>query len=64
MNSNKILSAFAFNLILLVFYVTGLMQRDHGATVWEMLFQDGVVCYIIAFSANVPPAVSTVFLPL
>lgn len=42
----------------MLFYVIGLMRRDHGATVGEMLLEDGVVCYIVAFSANVPPGVS------
>ncbi|KAH9943089.1 uncharacterized protein BXZ73DRAFT_97147 [Epithele typhae] len=50
----------AYNFVLLVFYVVGLMRRDHGATLWELLVEDGVICYLVAFSANAPAAVMTV----
>lgn len=47
-----------YNLVLTVVHTIGLMQRDHGASLWEMLFEDGLLCYIVAFAANVLPAVS------
>lgn len=47
-----------YNLVLTVVHIIGLMQRDYGASLWQMLFEDGLLCYIVAFAANVLPAVS------
>ena len=52
--------AMGFNLVILIFHIVGLMRRDHGASVWELLFKDGIVCYLIAFSCNALPAVSLI----
>ncbi|EIW62081.1 uncharacterized protein TRAVEDRAFT_57188 [Trametes versicolor FP-101664 SS1] len=49
-----------YNLVLTVVHTIGLMQRDHGASLWEMLFEDGLLCYIVAFAANVLPAVLSI----
>ncbi|KAI0751393.1 hypothetical protein C8Q80DRAFT_1098417 [Daedaleopsis nitida] len=48
----------AFNLVILGFHVVGLMRRDRVASLWQLLFQDGVILYLIAFSCNALPAVS------
>ncbi|KAI0773896.1 hypothetical protein C8Q74DRAFT_1201136 [Fomes fomentarius] len=47
-----------FNLVIMVVHIVGLLRRDHSASVWELLFNDGVICYLIAFSGNALPAVS------
>ncbi|KAH9853731.1 hypothetical protein C2E23DRAFT_727987 [Lenzites betulinus] len=49
-----------FNLVLTVVHIVGLMQRDHGASLWEMLFDDGLIFYLIAFIVNALPAVTHV----
>ncbi|KAI9001230.1 hypothetical protein BD414DRAFT_452439 [Trametes punicea] len=49
-----------FNLVLTVVHVIGLMQRDHGATFWQMLFEDGLIFYLVAFSCNALPAILSV----
>ncbi|KAI0356603.1 hypothetical protein OH77DRAFT_212427 [Trametes cingulata] len=49
-----------YNLVLTVVHVVGLMRRDHGATFWQMLFEDGLICYFIAFAANIFPAVLSI----
>ncbi|KAI0370245.1 hypothetical protein BV20DRAFT_966875 [Pilatotrama ljubarskyi] len=49
-----------FNLVLTVVHIVGLMRRDNGATFWQMLFEDGLIYYIIAFAANIFPAVLSV----
>lgn len=48
-----------FNLVILLVHIVGLLRRDHGASVGELLFNDGVIYYLIAFSGNALPAVST-----
>ncbi|KAI0771897.1 hypothetical protein BD413DRAFT_623974 [Trametes elegans] len=47
-----------FNLILAIVHVIGLTQRDYGASFWQMLFEDGLIFYLIAFSCNALPAVT------
>ncbi len=47
-----------YNLVLTVVHIVGLMQRDYGASLWQMMFEDGLLCYIVAFAANTIPAVS------
>ncbi|KAI0676899.1 hypothetical protein C8Q78DRAFT_962386 [Trametes maxima] len=49
-----------FNLVLTVLHTIGLMQRDYGASLWEMLFEDGLIYYLVAFSVNAIPAVLSV----
>ncbi|RPD61894.1 hypothetical protein L226DRAFT_571294 [Lentinus tigrinus ALCF2SS1-7] len=49
-----------FNLIILVIHVIGLLRRDHSASIWEMLFKDGVIYYLGAFSCNALPAILNV----
>ncbi|KAI0650051.1 hypothetical protein C8Q79DRAFT_923463 [Trametes meyenii] len=49
-----------FNLVLTVMHTIGLMQRDYGASLWEMLFEDGLIYYLVAFSVNALPAVLSV----
>ncbi|KAI0829483.1 hypothetical protein BC628DRAFT_1315197 [Trametes gibbosa] len=49
-----------YNLVLTIVHIIGLMQRDHGASFWEMLFEDGLIFYLIAFSVNAIPAVLSV----
>ncbi|KAI0721844.1 hypothetical protein C8T65DRAFT_169688 [Cerioporus squamosus] len=46
-----------FNLVVLVFHVIGLLRREHSASIWELLFKDGVIYYLAAFSCNALPAV-------
>ncbi|KAI0637840.1 hypothetical protein C8Q77DRAFT_1214825 [Trametes polyzona] len=53
-------STMGFNLVLTVVHIIGLMQRDYGATFWQMLFEDGLIFYLVAFSANVLPAVLSI----
>ena len=50
-----------FNLVLTIVHVLGLMQRDYGATFWQMLFEDGLIFYMVAFTCNALPAVSLAF---
>ncbi|CDO74030.1 hypothetical protein BN946_scf185043.g80 [Trametes cinnabarina] len=50
----------AFNLVLTIVHILGLMQRDHGASFWQILFEDGLIFYLVAFSCNALPAVLSV----
>ena len=50
-----------FNLVLTIVHVLGLMQRDFGATFWQMLFEDGLIFYMVAFACNALPAVSAAY---
>ncbi|KAI9067601.1 hypothetical protein FKP32DRAFT_1755020 [Trametes sanguinea] len=49
-----------FNLVLTIVHIIGLMQRDHGASFWQMLFEDGLILYFIASLSNALPAILTV----
>ena len=53
-----LLAAMGFNLIILVLHVVGLLRGDNSASISELLFKDGVIFYLGAFSCNVLPAVS------
>ncbi|TFK93904.1 hypothetical protein K466DRAFT_594037 [Polyporus arcularius HHB13444] len=46
-----------FNLVILVLHVVGLMRREHSASIWDLLFKDGVIYYLGAFSCNALPAI-------
>ncbi|KAI0663074.1 hypothetical protein C8Q70DRAFT_491292 [Cubamyces menziesii] len=49
-----------FNLVLTIVHVLGLMQRDYGATFWQMLFEDGLIFYMVAFTCNALPAILSI----
>lgn len=51
-------AAMGFNLIILVLHVVGLLRGDNSASISELLFKDGVIFYLGAFSCNALPAVS------
>ncbi len=52
-------AAMGFNLVILVLHVVGLLRREHSASIWDLLFKDGVIYYLGAFSCNALPAVSS-----
>lgn len=53
-------AAMIFNLAILILQVVGLMVRGDSWNTWDLLFKDGVVLYLIAFSCNALPAVSVI----
>lgn len=47
-----------FDLIILIFTATALLSRHTARTdLWKLLFQDGLVYFLISFSMNCIPAV-------
>ncbi|TBU48466.1 hypothetical protein BD309DRAFT_1015556 [Dichomitus squalens] len=53
-------STLGFNLVITVLHVAGLMKSDEGSSVWELLFREGVVYYLIAFTFNALPAIFSI----
>lgn len=52
------LAALGFNLTLAVVHVLGLMRTGEQLGVGDLLFREGVVYYLAAFTFNAVPAVS------
>jgi hypothetical protein len=53
-------SAMAFDLLVLILSVAGLMRTGHGrgSGLWKLLFRDGVAYFTVAFVGNLIAAVS------
>ncbi|KAG5654461.1 hypothetical protein H0H81_001960 [Sphagnurus paluster] len=50
-----------FDLIILIFTAAALLKRHSARTdLWKLLFQDGLVYFLISFSTNCIPAVLNV----
>jgi hypothetical protein len=50
--------AMAFDFLILVFTAIALLSRHSTRTdLWRLLFQDGLVYFLISFSTNCVPAV-------
>ena len=52
------MAALGLNLVITVLHVVGLVKSDEGSSVWELLFREGVIYYLAAFTFNAVPAVS------
>jgi hypothetical protein len=49
----------AFDFIILVFTAVALLKKHSARTdLWKLLFQDGLVYFLVSFSTNCIPAVS------
>lgn len=49
--------AMSFDAIVLVLSVTGLLATNARSNIWNLLLRDGVLYFVVAFSANTVPAV-------
>jgi hypothetical protein len=52
------LIAMSFDLIVLILSVVGLIFSPGRSSLWQLLFAQGAIYFIVAFSANLIPAVS------
>ena len=55
----------AFDFLILVFTAVALLSRHSARTdLWRLLFQDGLVYFLISFSTNCVPAVGSPVSPV
>ena len=57
-SAEVLLVALGFNLTLAVVHVLGLMRTGEQLGVGDLLFREGVIYYLAAFTFNAVPAVS------
>lgn len=56
--TSAVVLAMGFDLIILVFTTAALLARHSARTdLWKLLFQDGLVYFLVSFSTNCIPAV-------